>query len=174
VEPRIFADDRGAFCETFNAPRYADAGIAGPFVQDNLSVSRKGVLRGLHFQNPRPQGKLVSVARGAVFDVAVDLRRASPTFGRWYGVALTASNARQLWIPPGFAHGFLSLAEDTVFLYKCTDTYAPEAEGAVGWNDPDLAIEWPLSDIGMNEPLVSPKDAAAPRLADVAGEKLFP
>jgi dTDP-4-dehydrorhamnose 3,5-epimerase len=161
IEPKVFRDDRGHFVESFQAERYTKAGITGPFVQDNWSRSKKGTLRGLHFQNPRPQGKLVMVTRGAVFDVAVDIRKSSPTFGKWFGVELNEENAKQLWIPPGFAHGFVTLSETADFLYKCTDVYVPEADGGVLWNDPDIAIPWPIT-----EPLLSKKDAAAPRLRD--------
>ena len=160
LEPKVFKDDRGAFIETFHAPRYSALGI-GPFVQDNWSISRKGVLRGLHFQQPRPQGKLVMVTRGSAWDVAVDIRRGSPTFGKHVGVELSQANARQLWIPPGFAHGFVALEDDTDFLYKCTDVYVPEADSAILWSDPDLALPWPVA-----APFVSAKDARAPRLKD--------
>jgi dTDP-4-dehydrorhamnose 3,5-epimerase len=161
IEPKIFRDDRGHFIETFQAERYAKAGIAQPFVQDNWSRSRKGTLRGLHFQNPRPQGKLVMVTRGAVFDVAVDIRKSSPTFGKWFGVELTEENGKQMWVPPGFAHGFAVLSDVADFLYKCTDVYVPEADAGILWNDPDIGIVWPLS-----EPLLSKKDASTPRLRD--------
>jgi dTDP-4-dehydrorhamnose 3,5-epimerase len=161
LEPRVFGDERGFFMEMFHAKRYADAGIPGPFVQDNYSRSAKGTLRGLHFQEPQAQGKLVQVLAGAVYDVAVDVRRGSPTFGRWVAVELSTDNRRQLWIPPGFAHGFCVLSESADFHYKCTTLYAPEAEHGVLWNDPDLGIPWPLS-----EPLLSAKDAKAPRLKD--------
>ena len=160
VEPRVFGDARGFFLETFQAERYAAAGIAGPFVQDNLSRSVKGTLRGLHFQQPRAQGKLVHVLRGAVWDVAVDVRRGSPRFGRWVAVELSEENRRQLWIPPGFAHGFCVLSESADFFYKCTDFYAPDCERAVRWNDPALGIRWPVE-----SPLISAKDQAAPELA---------
>jgi len=161
VEPKVWGDQRGFFLETFQAERYAEAGIRGPFVQDNWSRSVRGTLRGMHFQEPHAQGKLVQVVRGAVWDVAADVRRGSPTFGRWVGVELSEENKRQLWVPPGFAHGFVVLSEAADFFYKCTALYRPEAERAVVWNDPDLAIRWPIA-----EPLLSPKDAAAPRLAD--------
>lgn len=160
-EPRVFKDDRGHFLESFHAERYRAAGLTLPFVQDNWSRSKRGTLRGLHFQHPRPQGKLVMVTRGAVFDVAVDIRKSSPSFGRWFGLELTEDNCKQLWIPPGFAHGFVALKDDTDFLYKCTDVYVPEADGAVLWSDPDLGIAWPIA-----EPLLSKKDAEAPRLRD--------
>ena len=161
VEPRVFGDDRGFFMETFHSKKYADAGIPGPFVQDNFSRSAKGILRGLHFQEPHGQGKLVQVLAGSVYDVAVDVRRGSPTFGRWTAVELSAENRRQLWVPPGFAHGFCVLSERADFFYKCTDFYSPTSERSIAWNDPALAIPWPLS-----APLLSPKDAAAPCLKD--------
>lgn len=169
VEPTVFADDRGWFTESFNESRFhaalAELGLPapGPFVQDNHSCSRRGVLRGLHFQRaPHGQGKLVRVVQGAAFDVAVDIRRGSPTFGHWVGEELSAANKRQMWIPEGFAHGFLALEDETHFLYKTTDYYDQPSEGAILWSDPDLAIGWP------GEPgrfIVSAKDAAAPRLA---------
>ena len=164
-EPKLFGDARGFFMESFNQKIFDDAvGGHTAFVQDNHSRSAKGVLRGLHFQRaPHAQGKLVRCAAGAVFDVAVDIRRDSPTFGQWVGVELNAENQRQLWIPAGLAHGFLVLSESADFLYKTTDYYAPQAEGAVRWDDPDLAIAWP--DVGMT-PLLSGKDAAAPLLRD--------
>lgn len=164
-EPKLFGDARGFFMESFNQKIFDDAvGGHTAFVQDNHSRSAKGVLRGLHFQRaPHAQGKLVRCAAGAVFDVAVDIRRDSPTFGQWVGVELNAENQRQLWIPAGLAHGFLVLSESADFLYKTTDYYAPQAEGAVRWDDPDLAIAWP--NVGM-APLLSGKDAAAPLLRD--------
>ncbi|WIG98100.1 dTDP-4-dehydrorhamnose 3,5-epimerase [Myxococcus sp. SDU36] len=161
LEPKVFGDDRGFFMEMFHAARYAAVGIPGPFVQDNYSRSAKGTLRGLHFQEPQAQGKLVQVLAGAVYDVAVDVRRGSPTFGQWVAVELSADNRRQLWIPPGFAHGFCVVSDSADFHYKCTALYAPETERSVAWNDPDLSIAWPVS-----EPLLSPKDAQAPRLRD--------
>ncbi|NDY91954.1 dTDP-4-dehydrorhamnose 3,5-epimerase [Ideonella livida] len=166
-EPRVFGDARGFFMESFNQRTFEDAvGAPTPFVQDNHSRSAKGVLRGLHFQKaPHAQGKLVRVAAGAVFDVAVDIRPGSATYGRWVGVELSADNHRQLWIPPGLAHGFLVLSDSADFLYKTTDYYAPQAEGAVRWDDPDVAIAWP--DVGM-PPQLSGKDAAAPFLRDLA------
>lgn len=161
VEPRVFGDDRGFFMELFHARRYADAGIPGPFVQDNYSRSARGILRGLHFQEPQAQGKLVQVLAGAVYDVAVDVRKGSPTFGKWVAVELSSDNRRQLWIPPGFAHGFCVLSESADFHYKCTTLYSPETERSVLWSDPDLAIPWPV-----REPVLSAKDARAPRLQD--------
>ncbi len=157
VRPRVFRDDRGAFHETWNQARYAEAGLGVTFVQDNVSVSRRGVLRGLHAQRaPHEQGKLVTVLRGRAFDVAVDIRAGSPTYGRWYGVELDGTAEIQLYIPPGFLHGFLALEDDTVFNYKCTTPYRPEAEFSVRWDDPALGIAWPLADVA-----VSTKDAAA-------------
>jgi dTDP-4-dehydrorhamnose 3,5-epimerase len=166
-QPKLFGDARGFFLESFNQRVFDDAvGGQTHFVQDNHSRSAKGVLRGLHFQKaPHAQGKLVRVAAGAVFDVAVDIRPGSSSFGRWVGVELTADNQRQLWIPPGLAHGFLVLSDSADFLYKTTDYYAPQAEGAVRWDDPDLAIAWP--DVGM-APQLSGKDAAAGALKDLA------
>jgi len=166
-EPKAFGDARGFFMESFNQRAFNQAvGHDVQFVQDNHSRSAKGVLRGLHFQKaPHAQGKLVRVAAGAVYDVAVDIRPGSPTYGRWVGAELSASNHRQLWIPPGLAHGFLVLTDSADFLYKTTDYYAPQAEGAVRWDDPDLAITWP--DVGM-PPQLSAKDAAAPWLRELA------
>lgn len=162
ITPRVFTDDRGFFLETFHAGKYEAHGIRGPFVQDNWSRSVKDTLRGLHLQHPHGQGKLVSVTRGAVWDVAVDVRRGSPTFGQWYGAELTEANRAQLWIPPGFAHGFCVLSEVADFVYKCTEVYTPAAELTVRWDDPALGITWPT-----RAPLLSPKDAAAPRLAEL-------
>jgi dTDP-4-dehydrorhamnose 3,5-epimerase len=174
VEPTLFGDDRGWFMESFNEARWqaalAELGLppSRRFVQDNHSCSRAGVLRGLHFQRaPHAQGKLVRVVQGAAFDVAVDLRRDSPHFGRWFGTELNAVNRRQVWIPEGFAHGFLALQDDTHFLYKTTDVYARDCEGAVRWDDPAIVIVWPLPP-GLQAPLLAPKDAAAPLLAEVA------
>lgn len=164
LEPRVFGDDRGFFMESWNAEAFAKAGLDLTFVQDNHSRSQKGVLRGMHFQNPGPQGKLVRVVRGAVFDAVVDLRRSSPTFGKWTGVTLSAENKRMFWVPEGFAHGFLTLEDDTDFLYKCTAPYAPEHEASLAWDDPTVGIEWPLDGI---EPKLSAKDAVGVPLADV-------
>ena len=164
LEPKVFGDARGFFMESYNRRDFAGAtGLNLDFVQDNHSRSRRGVLRGLHYQIKQPQGKLVRVVRGAVFDVAVDIRRSSPTFGRWAGTELSEDNQRQLWIPPGFAHGFLVLSESADFLYKATDWYAPEHERSIAWDDPAIGVEWPLQDIGT--PLLSDKDRAAPALA---------
>jgi len=168
IEPKVFGDARGFFMETWNLRRYGENHIDMSFVQDNVSLSRRGTLRGLHFQNPNAQGKLLSVIQGEVFDVAVDLRRASPTFGQWHGVHLSSENQRQFYVPPGFAHGFLVLSETALFLYKCTDYYSPQDELTVRWNDPDLAIQWPIKD-----PILSARDAQAPALHDLAKERLF-
>ena len=162
IEPTVFGDERGFFMETWNARAFTAAGLDLTFVQDNHSRSARGVLRGLHFQIVNPQGKLVRVSHGAVFDVAVDVRRSSPTFGRWVGYELSAANKRLLWVPPGFAHGFVVLSDFADFQYKCTALYDPPAERAVRWDDPALAIDWPLD--GM-VPTLSAKDAAAPLLA---------
>ncbi|MBR8214576.1 dTDP-4-dehydrorhamnose 3,5-epimerase [Burkholderia vietnamiensis] len=163
IEPKVFGDARGYFYESFNAREFAELVAPGiEFVQDNHSRSAKGVLRGLHYQIRHPQGKLVRVVEGDVFDVAVDLRRGSPDFGRWVGMNLSADNHRQLWIPPGFAHGFIVLSESAQFLYKTTDYWFPEHERSIVWNDPDIGIEWPLE----GEPLLAAKDAAGKRLAD--------
>lgn len=155
--PRVFGDERGFFFESYNQRAFREAtGLTVDFVQDNHSRSARGVLRGLHYQiEPRAQGKLVRVVQGAVFDVAVDIRPGSPTFGRWVGEELSADNKRQMWIPPGFAHGFLTLTESAEFLYKTTDFYSPEHERCIAWDDPDLAVDWPLGDI---QPLLSDKD----------------
>ena len=161
LEPRIFGDERGFFLETFNVERYSEVGLTLPFVQDNLSRSRKGTLRGLHFQQPQAQGKLVQVLAGAVWDVVADVRRGSPTFGRWLGLELSAENRFQLWVPPGFAHGFCVLSESADFFYKCTALYAPQHERALRWDDPELGIRWPI-----DRPTLSAKDAAAPLLSD--------
>lgn len=161
IEPKVFGDARGFFMETWSRQRYAEMGIPADFVQDNVSLSQRGVLRGLHFQNPNAQGKLVYVLQGEVFDVAVDVRAGSPNFGRWVGVTLSADNKRQLYIPPGFAHGFCVTSEQVLFAYKCTDIYNPAAEGSVRWDDPNIGINWPIV-----EPLVSDKDRAALALKD--------
>jgi dTDP-4-dehydrorhamnose 3,5-epimerase len=163
IEPRVFGDARGFFMETWNAAVFAASGLELTFVQDNHSRSQKGVLRGLHFQNPGPQGKLVRVTSGAVFDVAVDLRKSSPTFGKWVGAELSAANKRMFWVPEGIAHGFLTLDDDTDFLYKVTAPYAPQSEHTLAWNDPSVGIEWPLAGL---EPIVSDKDARGLALAD--------
>jgi dTDP-4-dehydrorhamnose 3,5-epimerase len=166
IEPKIFGDARGFFVETWQAERYAEAGVPG-FVQDNLSLSAKGVLRGLHYQEPEAQGKLVQVLQGEVFDVAVDIRRGSATFGKWHGVTLSAGNKRQFWVPAGFAHGFVVTSETALFAYKCTALYRPEYDHSVRWDDPAIGISWPVDD-----PTLSAKDAEAPRLAEVAEDEL--
>jgi dTDP-4-dehydrorhamnose 3,5-epimerase len=162
VEPKVFGDPRGFFLESWNAKVFAEAGISATFVQDNHSRSPRGVLRGLHYQIRQPQGKLVRVVAGEVLDVAVDLRCASPTFGRWVGERISADNKRMVWIPPGFAHGFLVLSDSADFLYKTTDYYAPEHERVLAWNDPELGIKWPLA----GTPTLSARDAAGARLND--------
>lgn len=163
VEPRVFEDARGFFLERYHAGRYAEAGLDAAFVQDNHSRSRRGTVRGLHFQRRHPQGKLVEVARGRIWDVAVDLRRGSPTFGRWEAVELSDATHRQLWVPPGFAHGFAVLSDVADVLYKCTDVYRPGDEGGVAWDDPDLGVAWPVE----APPVLSDKDRALPRLAEL-------
>jgi dTDP-4-dehydrorhamnose 3,5-epimerase len=168
IEPTVHVDKRGFFVETWHAARYASAGLGQSFAQDNHSRSVRGTLRGLHYQTHRPQGKLVQVAMGAIFDVAVDLRRSSATFGRWVGRELSDANHRQLWVPPGFAHGFYVLSECADVLYKCTEPYEAELARAVRWDDPSLAIAWPLNGTG---PLLSERDATAPGLGEAA---LFP
>lgn len=163
IEPKVFGDKRGFFLETFHTSRYAElAGISLSFVQDNYSRSSKKVLRGLHFQKTKLQGKLVSVVRGEVYDVAVDIRKGSSTFGQWVGVILSEENKKQLWVPPGFAHGFVVLSEVADFQYKCTDYYDPSDEGSILWNDPDLAISWPVEN-----PILSDKDINANKLGDL-------
>jgi dTDP-4-dehydrorhamnose 3,5-epimerase len=164
IKPRVFGDARGYFLESWEKRKFAAAGITADFVQDNHSHSARHVLRGLHYQTPRSQGKLVRVTTGSVFDVAVDLRRSSPTFGSWVGVILSAEDHHMLWVPQGFAHGYLVLSESADFLYRCTEFYAPAEEHSVAWNDPDIGIQWPLPSGTM--PIVSPKDAAAPRFRD--------
>lgn len=163
IEPRVFGDDRGFFMESWNARSFADAGLDLAFVQDNHSRSARGVLRGLHYQLKNPQGKLVRVTAGAVFDVAVDVRRSSPHFGRWVGYELSDANKRMLWVPPGFAHGFVVLSDSADFLYKCTQLYDGSDDRGIRWDDPAVGIDWPLA--GMT-PQLSGKDAAAPLLAD--------
>jgi len=167
IEPAVFGDERGVFFEAWNAERFAQHGLPTRFVQSNVSTSVRGVLRGLHYQWPRPQGKLVSVLQGEVYDVAVDIRRGSPTFGRWEAVLLSAQNRRQFWIPEGFAHGFAVLSEHAVFSYLCTDVYVKEADAGVRWNDAAIAVDWPVSD-----PILSAKDSVAPFLADIPEDRL--
>ena len=168
IEPKVFGDARGFFMESWNRRRYRENSIEADFVQDNFSFSQRGTLRGLHFQNPHAQGKLVSVLQGEVFDVAVDIRRASPTCGQWHGINLSGENKRQFFIPRGFAHGFLVLSETALFHYKCTEFYSPQTELAIRWNDPDIGIHWPIA-----EPLLSDRDAGAPRLSEISRERLF-
>ena len=163
IEPKVFGDERGFFLETFQAERYKEmAGIELSFVQDNHSRSTKGVLRGLHFQKTKPQGKLVRVVRGEVFDVAVDIRKGSPTYGKWEGVWLSEENKKQFWLPPGLAHGFVVTSETADFEYKCTDYYDPTDEGCLIWNDPDVGIDWPIED-----PVLSEKDQQGSLLKDL-------
>jgi dTDP-4-dehydrorhamnose 3,5-epimerase len=167
VEPRVFGDARGYFLETYRQDCFAEAGIDQAFVQDNESFSGHGILRGLHYQWPKPQGKLLRVLRGTIYDVAVDIRHGSETFGQWVGVELSAENKHQLWVPPGFAHGFCVSSEDAIVVYKCTDYYAPDCEHTLLWNDPAIGIQWPIA-----EPLLSAKDVAGLPLAEIASEHL--
>jgi dTDP-4-dehydrorhamnose 3,5-epimerase len=167
LEPKVFPDDRGYFLETWNSKRYEQAGIPGPFVQDNISFSKKGILRGLHFQYPQSQGKLIQVLSGEVMDVVVDISIDSPTYGQWHGEILSESNHRQMYIPPGFAHGYCVTSETAIFSYKCTDFYNPSTEHGIIWNDPDIGIEWPIA-----RPVLSDKDRAYPRLKDLRPEYL--
>ena len=162
IEPRVFGDERGYFLETWNKARYEEVGIVENFCQDNCSFSRRGILRGLHMQNPNAQGKLVSVTEGEVFDVAVDLRLGSPTFKKWYGIVLSGQKKNQMFVPRGFAHGFCVISETALFTYKCTDYYTPSAEICLNWNDPDLGIDWPIKN-----PELSARDAAGLKLSDV-------
>jgi dTDP-4-dehydrorhamnose 3,5-epimerase len=168
IEPKVFGDARGFFMETWSLRKYQEAGIQSSFVQDNISVSRRGALRGLHFQNPNSQGKLVSVLQGEVLDVVVDIRLRSPGFGKWEKVNLSSVNKLQFYIPPGFAHGFLVLSETAMFHYKCTEFYSPKDELTIRWNDPAIGIEWPMKD-----PIVSEKDAKGLLLREVPRERLF-
>lgn len=168
IEPKVFGDDRGFFLETWERERYAAQGVPRDFVQDNMAKSRKGVLRGLHIQHPHAQGKLVQVLQGEVFDVAVDVRRGSPTFGRWEGARLSGVNRRQFWVPAGFAHGYYVLSDEALFSYKCTDFYHPENEFSIRWDDPAIGIDWPLD----AAPLLSAKDAAADSLDSLDQERL--
>jgi dTDP-4-dehydrorhamnose 3,5-epimerase len=167
IEPKVFGDSRGFFYESYNKEAYRAAGLDLSLVQANVSRSSRGVLRGLHYQWPHPQGKLVSVLEGEVYDVAVDIRRGSPTFGQWAAVMLTAENHRHFWIPEGFAHGFCVVSEFATFTYQCTDLYDAKADGSICWNDPAIGIDWPLS-----TPALSEKDARAPLLADIPPERL--
>jgi dTDP-4-dehydrorhamnose 3,5-epimerase len=168
IEPTVFGDARGFFLETYSRERYRAAGITEELLQDNLSRSGHGVLRGLHFQNPAPQGKLVYVLEGEVFDVAVDIRRSSPTFGKWYGVTLSGGNKKQLWLPPGFAHGFCVTSETALFAYKCSAYYTPASEHTIRYDDPDIGIDWAVTD-----PLLSDKDRNAPGLREMDSAVLF-
>ncbi|HZL46030.1 MAG TPA: dTDP-4-dehydrorhamnose 3,5-epimerase [Opitutaceae bacterium] len=168
IEPDVYGDHRGFFLESWNERRYREAGISAAFVQDNFSFSQRGTLRGLHFQNPLAQGKLVSVWQGEVFDVAVDIRRGSRTFGQWHGVNLTADSKRQFYVPPGFAHGFAVISETALFHYKCTEIYSPQNELGFRWDDPEVGIKWPLA-----SPTLSQRDARAPLLGELPREKLF-
>lgn len=168
IEPQVYGDARGYFLEVWQAARYSEHGIAVEFVQDNQAYSRRGVLRGLHIQHPHAQGKLVYVLHGEVFDVAVDIRRGSPWFGQWVGARLSAENKHQLWVPPGFAHGYCVTSEDALFVYKCSDYYHPEAEFSVRWDDPAIGIDWPLD----APPILSEKDRSAPLLGDLPPERL--
>lgn len=168
LEPDRYGDERGWFMETWQAERYAARGLAGPFVQDNLAMSRRGVLRGLHAQHPYGQGKLVQVYQGRVFDVAVDIRIGSPTFGRWQGVILDGAEPRQFYVPPGFLHGYCVLSEQAIFGYKCTDLYHPETQFSVRWDDPEIGIDWPLP----GAPVLSDKDRDATVLSEIPNERL--
>ena len=168
LEPKVFGDARGWFMESWQLDRYAGLGIPGPMIQDNHAYSGHGILRGLHCQWPHPQGKLVQVLRGEVFDVAVDIRRGSPWFGRWVGVTLSGENRLQFWVPPGFAHGYLVTGQDALFTYKCTDIYHPETEFGLRWDDPDIGISWPLD----GEPMLSDKDQHAALLRDIPADRL--
>jgi dTDP-4-dehydrorhamnose 3,5-epimerase len=167
LEPDVFSDERGFFLETWRSTHYENAGVKGSFVQDNLSFSKRGVLRGLHYQYPQSQGKLVQVLSGCVTDVAVDIRIGSPTFGQWISEQISDANHRQIYIPPGFAHGYYVTSETALFLYKCADFYNPATENGIVWNDPQLNIDW-----NVTEPVLSSKDAKYPKLKDVAPEKL--
>lgn len=169
IEPKVFGDARGFFLESWNRQRYRDAGLDVDFVQDNVSLSRQGTLRGLHFQNPKAQGKLLQVLQGEVYDVAVDLRRSSPTFRRWHGLTLSGVNKRQFYIPPGFAHGFYVLSETALFQYKCTELYSPTNELTLRWDDPQIGIAWPNA-----HPLLSDKDKNGLPLHQLPADRLFP
>ena len=173
IEPTVFGDSRGYFMETYSKPDFEELGLNYDFVQDNQSKSKKGVLRGLHFQKENTQGKLVRVINGEVFDVAVDLRPGSPTYGKWEGVILSGENKKMFMIPKGFAHGFLVLSDEAEFTYKCDDIYNHEAEGGLMWNDPDVAIDWPLGNIKVEELLTSEKDSKWPSLQELRKTDLF-
>jgi dTDP-4-dehydrorhamnose 3,5-epimerase len=169
IDLDAFGDDRGFFCETWQQRRYEEIGVRGPFVQDNISLSARGVLRGLHFQHPNPQGKLVHVLQGEIFDVAVDIRVGSPSFGRWVGAVLSSENRRQMFVPEGFAHGFCALSESALISYKCTALYSRPSEGSLLWNDPEVGVRWPIE-----RPSLSPKDEAAASLQQLAAESRLP
>jgi dTDP-4-dehydrorhamnose 3,5-epimerase len=169
VQPEVFGDSRGFFCETWQQQRYEEAGIPGPFVQDNISLSARGVLRGLHFQHPNPQGKLVHVILGEIFDVAVDIRVGSPSFGRWVGAALSSENRRQMYVPEGFAHGFCVVSETALVAYKCTTLYSRPSEASLLWNDPEVGVRWPI-----DSPVLSPKDQNAATLKQLAAQGRLP
>ena len=170
IEPQVFGDERGWFVETWQQQRYAEQGMPGPFVQDNQAFSQRGVLRGLHLQHPHGQGKLVQVISGEVFDVAVDVRRGSPCFGRWVGTILSDKNRHQFYVPEGFAHGYCVLSDEAIFSYKCTDNYHPESQISIRWDDPDLGIDWPLAGV----PILSDKDREAPCLHEISEDRLPP
>lgn len=172
IEPNMFRDERGFFLESYHRDKLRDAGIHDEWVQDNHSKSSQGVLRGLHFQNPCAQAKLCRVVSGAVWDVAVDIRRGSPTFGQWFGAVLSAENMTQIYVPQGFAHGFLVISETAEFLYKCSDVYSKESEGGIAWNDPEIGIAWPFEQHGITDPILSAKDQTAPTLRDFPQDKL--
>ena len=173
IEPRAFEDDRGWFMENYNLKSFIESGFTHPMVQDNMSKSKKGVLRGLHYQNnPSPMGKLVSCVHGQIFDVGVDIRKGSPTFGQWYGEILSNENKKMLYFPPGIAHGFLALKDDTVVYYKCTGLYSAKDDSAVVWNDPDIGIDWPIKEVGGNV-ILSDRDQAHPRLKDANNNHVF-
>jgi len=169
IDLDVFGDTRGFFCETWQQRRYEEIGVAGPFVQDNISLSARGVLRGLHFQHPNPQGKLVHVLQGEIFDVAVDVRVGSPSFGRWVGAVLSSENRRQMFVPEGFAHGFCTLSESALISYKCTALYAPRSESSLLWSDPEVGVRWPIE-----RPSLSPKDQVAASLEQLAAEGRLP
>jgi dTDP-4-dehydrorhamnose 3,5-epimerase len=167
LEPKIYGDQRGFFLESYQKQRYADAGVKVTFVQDNISFSKRHTLRGLHYQYPHGQAKLVQVLQGEVFDVAVDIRHGSPSFGKWAGTVLTSDNRRQFFVPEGYAHGFMVLSESALFMYKCSDYYVPEHEGGIKWNDPELGIDWPAG-----KPILSDRDQCLKRLCDIDPEQL--
>lgn len=175
IDPEIHRDHRGHFLETYREGRYRrEAGIESSFVQDNLARSRKGVLRGLHYQHPYPQGKLVQALRGAIYDVVVDLREGSPTCGRWEGIRLTAESRRQVWVPSGFAHGYLCLEAITEVYYKCTNVYHPETQHTLRWDDPEIDVDWPLSEVGDEAPVLSEKDASGQTLQELRAADALP